>query len=138
MLKARNGKPISVTFQFLGDEEDQVLAAYPRERVHALKAQLCQRLGIQASRLQCIFGVDVLKAAQTVQQCKLEEGSVVNVIVLPPLYEGSQYYNWLATQLAWRENHEEVDREQITQSMQIVMTSKMALHDALAQKGLLR
>jgi len=130
--------PISVTFRFLaGAEEDRVLKVYPKQKIHSVRTELAYHLGITSVRAKLIFDTGVLKHSMSVSECGLEEGSVVNVIILPPLYEGTQAYDWLARQLSRRADGE-ATKDQIDDTMQTVMAGKSALHEALVKKGLLR
>lgn len=134
---AEHQTPISVTFRFLAGEDDKVLQVHPKQKIHSVRSELCYHLGVTSARAKFIFDIGVLWGSMSVAECGLEEGSVVNVVILPPLYEGSQVYEELATQMSNRA-FEEVTDEQVAENMHKTMAGKMALHEALAKKGLLR
>lgn len=130
------GSPVNITLRFLGGEEMKQ-QVFPGQRVHVLKSQVCGRLGIPLARAKLIHETGVLHGDREIEAYDLAEDAVVNVIVLPPLYEGSEAYESIAKGIEVGHpaapDREEVD-EQITQMME----NKMALHNALVARGLLR
>ncbi|CAE7440190.1 glcK [Symbiodinium natans] len=112
----RAGQPESIqVVAALMDGRELTLQTEWDGRVEGLRMSLGTRLGISSHRVKLALGGEVLKNESTAKACGLVDGSVVNVVVLPPLY-GT------------------LGRAGVTAPGEVV-AAKMELHDALAQAG---
>merc|ERR1719367_1537043 len=91
--------PIPVAVRFM-DGSEETLAVQRSDKLHVMKSQLCAKLGITLARVKLIFGTQELRSDDRAAAAGLEEGSVVNAVVLPPLFQGSQVYEEVAGAVA--------------------------------------
>jgi hypothetical protein len=130
------GAELQITLSFM-DGKEMKKTVHERTRVHTLRSELGTDLGIGASRVKLIHGTGVLRANETFAGRNIQDGATVNVVVMPPLYEGSEVYNEVANSFA-RGLPVRLSDEEVQEHMGRVMENKVALHDALARAGALK
>lgn len=119
------------------DGSETSLAVQGHHRLHIMKSQLCAKLGVTLARVRLIFGTQVLQSDATAAAVGLEDGAVVNVVVLPPLFKGSQVYEKVAEAFAGRQA-ERISEAEVDGHMEQFMERKVHLHEALARRNLLK
>merc|ERR1740123_1454615 len=98
--------------------------------VSGLKSQIAYKLEISTARVKLIHGTGVLKSNRSLGESSVEDGATVTVIVLPPIYEGSEVYNRVADVM--KHANRKLSDDQVNEHMANMMDRKTALHDALA------
>uniref|UniRef100_A0A7S1W640 Ubiquitin-like domain-containing protein n=1 Tax=Alexandrium catenella TaxID=2925 RepID=A0A7S1W640_ALECA len=109
------------------------------DRVHDLRSQVAWKLGLTDARVKLMFGARLLQMNESLSAVGIGGGAVVNVVIVPPLYQGSQAYNALADAYASaidddgrRRRGDEVE-EDVHTALQDMMAKKMHLNDAFAK-----
>jgi len=104
----------------------------------ALRSQLAQRLGIMDKRMTLIHGSGMLLADQTMAEQGIEDGTVLTVVMMQPICEGTEVHGWIAEGLNHLVEGQQLTDQQVRQEIAEMTNKKIALHDALAAGGLLR
>jgi len=141
MSPADQGALIQITGRFMDGKED-IFHIHENNMVSAFKSLVAAKLEISSARVKLIHGMGVLQSNQLLADGKVKDGDTVTVIVLPPIYEGSQVYDQVARQIKYRSNNDRTNtnmsEEEVNEHMADMMDRKSALHEALAQKNLLK
>lgn len=124
---------IRITVRFMDCSEAEV-EVLPSDRVHVAKSLISAMRGITDARVKLMFGSSVLKINDRIAACGITDGAVVNAVILPPLYQGSQVYEAVADTVARMTDKEKGDDE-VHDLIASMMTKKTDLHDALAARG---
>jgi len=120
---------LNVILRFIGGESDDALEVWPGERVMNAKSRVCARLGISHSRVKLIHGASVLRWNDTIGASGIEEGAVITVIILPPLYQGSSAYEHVAD--AYRQLQAVPPSEdEVHESLEQMMEKRARLNEA--------
>jgi len=128
--------PVAVTFRFM-DGSTRALVGQASLRLYVLRYQLHVELGVALARIRLIVGTTVLRDYQTVADASLQDGAVVTVVVLPPLYEGSALYDRVAQAYSdsqWDVSRGRPSEEEVQAVLEAQMERKVSLHDALTAK----
>lgn len=123
--------PCQISLRFLSGVEDR-LEVFLGQRVHAMKSQICTKLGVTMPRVKLILGTSLLKSGDLIGQCGIASGSVVTVIVQPPLYQGSAFYDSVAEGFA---NSQAVrpDDDEVHRILEGEMEKRTQLNEAFVQ-----
>mmetsp|Transcript_47071 Transcript_47071/g.105762 ORF Transcript_47071/g.105762 Transcript_47071/m.105762 type:complete len:165 (-) Transcript_47071:366-860(-) len=112
--EATKSEPIQVT-ALLMDGREFALHGELDGRVDSLRRSLSAKLGISSHRFKLVAGAEVLRNEMTIRDSGVENGAVLQAIILPPLY-GT------------------LGRAGVAAPGEVV-AAKMELHDALAEAG---
>merc|ERR1712050_505964 len=89
------------------------------------------KLGVPLARVRLIHGQAVLRSDDKLSDAGVCAGSIVNVIILPPLYQGSEIYEHVAQAYSDSQIVRPTEDE-VHDALQDVMEKKSRLNDAFA------
>jgi len=118
--------PFCITLRFMDGSEYQ-LQARPRDLARDIRSQVCEKLGVTDSRVKLLSGASVLYSYDHLDAHGVCEGSVITVIVVPPLYEGTQLYTRVMDSLS-----PDLGTDAAHQALEEVMEKKANLNDTFA------
>merc|ERR1719229_585331 len=86
-----SGQPFTVKITTLSGESTE-WKAYPDEPVNELRSRIAAHLELTDSRIRLLNGSTTIRRHLTCKQNNIEEGTNLTLIIIPPLYEGSDLY----------------------------------------------
>eukprot|EP00931_Biecheleriopsis_adriatica_P077441 TRINITY_DN51007_c0_g1_i1.p1 TRINITY_DN51007_c0_g1~~TRINITY_DN51007_c0_g1_i1.p1 ORF type:complete len:217 (+),score=38.07 TRINITY_DN51007_c0_g1_i1:55-651(+) len=127
--------PFNLSMMFM-DGSDIAMEVRANDQVRHLRSQVGARLGVTDARIKLAFGDGPLRLDETLGAAGLSEGSIVNVIVVAPLYKGTPTYERIAGSLRGRhvfQNDADGGEATVDGVMEEMMAKKAVMNDAFAQ-----
>lgn len=139
----REGKPaaeppILVTMRFM-DGTGFSLEVQNRNKVHVLRSEVSEKLGIGDSRVRLALDNGILPLDAAIGETGVTDGAVVTVIVVPPIYQGSPTYDRIAEGLvACNQPGKKPPVPDVHDVLEDMIAKRAALNDSFVQKIRLR
>jgi len=129
-----------ITLRFM-DGSDLPFHVSPNDRAHALKSQVATQCEVTEARVRLAFDAAILNRDDILSEVGVLPDVVVDVIIVPPLHQGSQVYSKLAQAYARstaNDNFYSTDystevREEVHDALEDMMDKKAIMNDAFVK-----